>query len=405
MAEEELQMSPWYWRWVEYAWGYTGTLAVVAVLGGTLGRGVMQWLHLHEQPANLVCCVGLYNPAGPRPPEPLGVRGQGMKPDVAHVRVLKNAAGQTISAEYVDAAGRSSNMPGSRVARQSVEYDDHGRVTKRINRDAGGRLAADAAGVAVREFAYDEAGRLVRTAYRGENGRTIEARPSGVAEQRVAYDAQGRPLTVRNMGANGMPTEDSRGEETLSYEYDDAAGVEWRRNQVREQVSPNHAGYAMQRITRDAEGRELRREWFDAEGRPVRNAHAGASVVVHEHYPQSRMKRSLRVGADGAVDGGEARWSEHVVRHDAQGRPEWECFAGKDGLPCDNEALGYAERVSTYTPAGEKDREFFWEADGTPAACAEKRYARSPDGQSYCLSLHADGSSTVAPVADTVNRR
>lgn len=398
MEEQELQQAPWYWRGVELVWGYTGTLAVVAVLGGTLGRGVVQMFNLHERPANLVCCTGLHNPAGPEPPQSLGVLGVGVKPAVAHVQLLQNAEGKTIEARHVNAEGELQAMPGSQVARQTVEYDDAGRVTRRVNRDAAGKLAEDAAGVAIREFDYDAAGRLVGTAYKGDDGRATAARPLGVAEQRCSYDAQGRPLVVQNLGANGVPVVDSSGEETLRFEYPDGIGVELRHNFVRGQATANYAGYAHQRIVRDESGKEQRREWFDAAGNPVENARVGAAAVVQQHYPQSRTRQSLLLAADGQNRRNNEGWSEHIVRSDAQGRPEWECFAGADGLPRDNGAAGYAEKVCTYGASGEKEFEYCWAADGTPAYMARKRYVHNSDGQPYCLILHADGGSTVAAV-------
>ncbi len=403
MAEDELQGSPWYWRWVELVWSYTGTVAIVAVLGGTLGRGVIQLFQLHESPARLVCCAGLSNPAGAEPPKPLGVLGVGIKPPVPHARVLKNAQGQVISAEFVDAKGRLTHLPASKVARQTVEYNADGRVIKRVNRDENGKLAEDAAGVAVREFDYDAAGRLVKTSYRGGDGRLTAARPLGVAAQQVTYDAQGRPLMVRNLSRNGTPVLNAAGEETLRYEYNDASGEVLRRNYVQETPADNHAGYAVQRIVCGEDGRELRREWRNASGFPVAESAAGAVAVVQQHYPDSRIVRQIRLGTDGAPLSMSDGWSEHLVRYDVKGRPEWECYAGADGLPRDNAASGYAERVSTYAPGGQVEREYFWRADGSPAPVCERRYAAGADGQPYCLSLHADGSSEVSPVSAPVS--
>lgn len=405
MEEEELQQAPRYWRWVEQVWGYTGTLAVVAVLGGTLGSGVLQVFRLHERPTDVICCVGLSNPAAPLPPQPVGVLGKGAVPNVAHVQMRQNAEGRTIEARFVNADGKLHALPGSRVATQTVEYDEAGRVTRRMNRDAAGKPAEDAAGVAVREFAYDGNGNLVRMSYRDAQGQPTVAHPTAIAEQRTVYDAKGRPLMVRNLGVNGLAKPDSAGEETVRYEYDDAYGVESRRNFVHDFPANNDGGVAVQRIVRNRDGQELRREWRDAEGKPVVHPQVGASAVVQEYYPATRMRRSFLQTNDGAPAPAPGGWTEHLVRHTSGGQPEWECYAGPDGLPRDNPARGYAEKVSLYSTDGSKSYEYFWRADGSHADCCEKRYARSPDGQPYCLSLHADGSSTVAPVADTVTMR
>lgn len=402
MADEELEYVPRRWRWLERIWGYSGTLAVVAVLGGTLGRGVMQVFHLGTLPAEVVCCAGMTNPAEPLPPQPIGVLGKGIAPAVSHVQMLKNSAGKVVEARFVDGEGKLCELPGSRVARQTVEYDDSGRVVRRVNLDAAGKPAADAAGVAVREFAYDGRGNLVRSAYRDSRGMPVIAHPPAIAEQRSIYDAQNRPLVVRNLGENGLSKPNSRGEETVVYDYDDETGMEIRRNHIHDLPANNDAGVAEQRITRDAAGREIRREWMDAAGNPV--AFDGAVCEVREYPPDSRMMRYLRMDAAGNPVQTAGQWSEYLVRLTDRGLPEWECYAGADGLPRDNPAAGYAEKVSLYAANGDKNYEYFWRADGTHADCCEKRYADSPDGLPYCLKLWADGSSEVAP-SDTSSFR
>ncbi len=399
MEEEENQQNPRYWRLIEQVWGYTGTLAVVAVLGGTLGRGMMQLLHFKDSPANIVYCAGMTNPSEPISPQPVGILGSGCRPPSAHVQMLKNAEGHTVEARFVDQSGKLRAMPGSKVARQIIEYDKGGRVVRRSNLDAAGNPVEDAAGVSVREFAYDGAGQLVCRSYRGADGLPTLAHPTAIAEQRTTYDTKGRPLVVRNLGVNGLAKADAEGEETLHFDYDDTAGVELRRNFIHDFPANNEHGVAIQRITRNADGKEIRREWLDAGGNPVLHPQTGAASIVREYYPASRICRSVRLGPDGTRVQSVGGWTEHMVRHTASGLPEWECYTGSDGLPRDNPDTGYAEKVSLYSPRGGKAYEYFWRADGSHADCCEKRYAHSPDGRAYCLSLYADGSTSVAPTA------
>ncbi len=397
MEEEEIQQSPRIWQWLGQMWGYTGTLAVVAVLGGTLGRGAMQLVRSAKHPTSVVFCAGMTNPAEPISPQPIGIMGNGIQPAVAHVQMLKNSEGRTVEARFVDEEGKPHALPGSRVARQTVEYDKAGRVVRRVNLDVAGNPAEDAAGVAIREFAYDGMGQLVRQSYRGDDGLPTAAHPIAIAEQRISYDEKGRPLVVRNLGVNGLSKPNSAGEETLSYTYHDADGVEVRRNFVHDLPANNERGVAIQRITRGSDGRELRREWLDAAGNPVIHPQEGAAGILHEYHPASRIFRSVRLDETGEPIQPEQGWTEHLVRHTEKGLPEWECYTGADGLLRDNPGVGYAEKVSLYAPDGRKTYEYFWRADGSHADCCEKRYARSPDGRAYCLSLHHDGSSSVMP--------
>ena len=76
---------------------------------------------------------------------------------------------------------------------------------------------------------------------------------------------------------------------------------------------------------------------------------------------------------------------------------EWECFNDADGLPCVNEALGYAERVCEYGNDGALLREYFWDATGSPCNRYEKRYCHSAEGK-HRLSLLCDGSTELQKI-------
>ena len=85
-----------------------------------------------------------------------------------------------------------------------------------------------------------------------------------------------------------------------------------------------------------------------------------------------------------------------MMRCNAAGRPEWECYAGADGMPVNHPVHGYAERVCEYGADGKLEREYFWDASGHPAAVCETRHVPAASGD-YALNLHADGSTSVLP--------
>ena len=84
------------------------------------------------------------------------------------------------------------------------------------------------------------------------------------------------------------------------------------------------------------------------------------------------------------------------MRCNEDGQVEWECFSGVDGLPVNDPRCGYAERVCMYSPQGELQREYFWDAAGKPAAVAELRHENTPHGR-FTLQIHRDGATTVQP--------
>jgi hypothetical protein len=115
-----------------------------------------------------------------------------------------------------------------------------------------------------------------------------------------------------------------------------------------------------------------------------------------ETEPSSGVVRRLFLDCQGEPCAGNRVCAEHLVRLNRAGLPEWECYGGADGMPVNNPARGYAERVCDYSEDGALEREYFWDAAGNPASLCERRHAATPAGH-YSLSLHADGSTSVQP--------
>ena len=386
-------------RLFEYVWAWLGSAAAVSLMLGVMAMGVHHVMEpASDERARLRCYAGVRNAAGAEPPQGITPLGAGLADalPLPHVRMEYDADGRVSRVLHLDAAGRLSRFPGSRVAEQRVEYDAAGRLVRKCNFNREGQPVADASGVAVREFAYDGKGRLVRTSFFNASGHGIVPRMPGYAEQRLSYDAQGRPLLIRNLDAKGHPICNAEGEETLEYVYDDARGICERRNSVEGQPADNGAGYAVERTERTQDGRLTRRVWVNAAGEPVLNPTVGAAALVEEQTASPGVQRVRLCGQDGCLRHQERPAAEHLQRCDAAGKPEWECFNAADGLPTENPAYGYAERVCEYSPAGHLLREYFWDAAGRPTLCYRKDYTLTADGE-YVLSLYTDGSTELQP--------
>lgn len=382
---------------LRYLWGYSGTLAMLSLMLGVLGMGVYHLIvkDIGEEYRHLRTVrhySGLYNTAGPEPPRGLGpVNAAGDSPCI-HFEY--NEAGQPTRVVCMGADGLVQLLPGSRVAEQLVEYDENGRVVAKHNKDAAGHPAADAHGVASREFVYNDSGMLVSSVAKDASGKKIVPRMPGYAEQQVYYDAHNRPTEVRHLDGTGKPITNAAGENTVRYQYDDAHQLTTRSNYENGVLHGNKQGVAVKKTHATSDGLIRHSQHFSDKGEPAQNTADGEVARLVELSPSGRIKRVRRCGQDGLPLQQSRSCSEHVLRSNAAGLPEWECFNGADGHPCDNPALGYAEHVWEYDDAGALAREYFWDAAGNPAPVYEKRYS----GQGafrHVLSLHTDGSTEL----------
>ncbi len=376
----------------ETVWNYLGSLASVCLFAAVLGLGIYHAV-VHDAGLRYYCYAGVYNPVGAEAPRGIQLLGAGASPGVAHVRMEYNKQGELQRMKSMDSAGNVRALPGSRVAEQRLYYDAGGHLTRRENRDTTGALVEDSQGVAVREFSYDAAGRHTRSLFRNAAGHLVSPHFPGYAECRIRYDAEGRPSAISYLGADGKPVVNALGEEQVQYEYGEDGSVR-RSNTVGGTLAENIHGIATE-LYRE-QGGESWRSWLDAAGKSVEHPQVGSAALRKEHRRNPHLDTSRLMGTDGEQKITCRACSEHLVRCNSRGLPEWEFYGGADGLPVNNPALGYAERVCLYDADGHLQREFFWDEDGNPAPLCERRHTNTPGGH-YILSLHADGSSSVQP--------
>lgn len=378
-----------------YLWNYTGTLAVLSLMLGVLGMGLYHVYvkdvgEAYRSVRQAGYYSGVYNPAGPEPPRGIGRLAAPGGDSCIHIEYTDS--GKTTRMVCIGADGKVRLLPGSKVAEQCIDYDEQGRMVAKRNLDAQGHPAADAHGVATREFEYDAEGRFAGVVAKDSGGKKITPRMPGYAEKVIEYDAADRPVEIRYLDGNGKSICNAAGESSVTYQYDDTNHTTTRTNYENGTLRDNAEGIAVEHTQTTANGLVQHRRWQNAQGQAVEKN--TASSVLEELSPSARTKRVLLCGDDGVQMHRTRACSEHLLRTDASGRPEWECFNGADGHPCINPALGYAEHVWEYDAAGNLVREFFWDASGMPAPCYEKRYS----GQGplrHVISLHRDGSTEL----------
>lgn len=384
-------------EFARYLWNYTGTIAVLSLMLGVLGMGVYHLFvkdigESYKQMRRVRYYSGVCNTAGPVPPQGIGSLPVAGGDSCIHIEYTPEGLPERVVCIGADGAVR--RLPGSRVAEQRIAYDDDGRVVMKSNFDAEGKPAADAHGVACRAFEYDDAGRLVCTVARDAAGKKVVPRMPGFAEQQITYDNHNRPVEIRHLDGLGKTIRNAAGEHSVKYAYDDELHVATRSNENNGALCDDARGVAVERTESSADGLVELRKWKNAEGDSVVDDGAGA-VLVEKASPAG-TQRVLRCGADGMALQSVRCCAEHLMKSDAQGRPEWECFNGADGRPCVNPALGYAEHVWEYDDKGNLTHEYFWDAAGNPSPCYEKRYCVQGDAR-YVISLHTDGSTVLKP--------
>ena len=387
---------------IEHVWGYTGTLAVLSLLLGVLGMGLYHISYSDDEAVydsgapRSRFFTGMMNPSAPTPPEGLGVlpMEENQLRGAPHIRFEYSPQGKCTRAVHVGESGEPSAMPGSRVAEQRIRYDASGRVISKTNYDDCGAPVEDASGVAVRAFEYDDEGRLVRRLFKNAAGSPVVPRMPGFAEQRIRYDAQGRPASITHHDGAGRLISNVDGESELRFAYDASGRQQKRTNYINGMPHNNAHGIAIEKKSDTEDALSSQTSWMDDKLHPVAHPLSGAYSVLEYYTPSTRAVRTRMCAADGALLQNTRSCSEHVVRKDAAGRVEWECYQGADGMPCNNTGLGYAERVCEYADDGALLREYFWDAKGNPAPCYEKRHI-AQGGAHYVLSLHSDGSTAI----------
>lgn len=387
--------SVWWRRIVSYAWGYMGTLSALGLLLGVLGMGIYHVFTGDGESMKVRYYSGLYNPSQPVAPSGVGELYAGPEGvTVPHIRFEYGKEGRLKRLVHFNAEGYVAPLPGSRVAEQRVDYDAAGRVIARRNYDALGQAVADSAGIASREFRYNSDGRLISRVFRNAEGQKIVAKMPGYAEARMSYDDKGRLSSVHYLDGNGKPIVNAKGECRITYTYNDDKQEMLRSNYINDALTENAEGVATERVRHSNDGLSTHTSWLDAKGKSVAAADGHTHSVLAENTPSEYLQRTRYCGANGLMRSDRRIWAEHLVRTTPDGNVVWECFNGADGLPCVNEACGYAERLCEYGDDGLLSREYFWDAAGLPAECYEKRH--SSDGSArHVISLHRDGSTEL----------
>lgn len=376
-----------------YGWGYMGTLAAMGMLIGVLGMGIYHACTRDAEYQAIRYFGGVFNSADATPPTGLDELPNGSAtPAVPHLRFEYGEGGRLKRMVHVSADGHPSAIPGSKVCEQRIEYDTEGRLTRKSNYTATGAPATDASGVHARVFAYDDAGRLTRTEYLDRSGHLIVPRMPGYAVESIQYDGKGRPATVEYLDGQGKPVTNARGERRVVYTYDDEHHTQTRTNYIGGQPADDTHGIACEQTNSSADGSTRMTMWYNAEGHQVAHPKVGAVSMLTEVSQDGSLRRERLCEADGTPCHSAGNYVEHMVRTTPGGLVEWECYNDVNGLPCVNEALGYAERVCEYGADGALMGEYFWDASGSPCPLYEQRYATASDGR-HMICLHTDGST------------
>ncbi|MFI3244012.1 MAG: hypothetical protein R3Y56_07160 [Akkermansia sp.] len=386
-------------QWKQFAgrllarfWTYMGSLPALALMLGVAGMGIYYHVKDSSMMVHSEYFAGFFNEAGEMPPRGIAPTHPLADAPASQVRFDYDAAGRLQRVVHLNSLGQPSLIPGSQVAEQRLFYDDAGRLIEKQNVDAYGLAAADAAGVSKRVFDYDEAGRLLSRSFYNAAGQGIVPLKPGFAVERRSYDEQGRPVMIEFLDAEGKAISNARGESVLRISYSDDGLCAFTQNEVDGKMANNNLGYAIERRLSTKDGAVQRTEWLDADGKLVLNRNRGMAVVQQDGDGTNIC--TLYLDAQACPLTTPRSICERLVRLNADGQVEWECFNAADGLPCRNQALAYAERVCEYGPDKHLSCEYMWDECGQAAPCYKRSYTPLEEGVQV-TSLHRDGSTAT----------
>lgn len=392
-------------RAIARLWAYLGSLPALALMIGVLGMGIFHLLKDDELGAQHEFYGGFWNSADESLPQGLqplagGAAEDGTRP-ASQLRFDYDEAGKLRRVVHLNAGGFLSVIPGSKVAEQRLLYDDAGRLIEKKNLDVYGLAVPDSSGVAMRAFVYDEDGRLLSRRFLDAQGRGVVPLMPGFAEERWSYDEQGRPTSIEFLDANGREIVNAAGEATLRFSYSDDGLCSYRQNEIDGRIANNSAGYAVEKQMLCNDGETQRVEWLDSDGKLCLNRQCGAAAVQSDRLKMGIASKAgtLHHCTQFLDEQGHALTpkrciSEHLMRLNADGQIEWECFNAADGMPCLNDVLGYAERVCEYGPEQQLECEYMWDECGRAAPCYQRKFTQLPEGVQV-TSLNTDGSTVT----------
>ena len=383
-----------------YTWGYMGTLAAMGLLIGVLGMGIYHALTKDAEFQSIRCYSGLFNSSDASEPTGIDELPSGALPAVPHLRFEYGKDGRLERLVHISAEGRITPMPNSNVAEQRLAYDEEGRLISKSNYTAAGEPTTDASGVHARVLRYNDDGRVVCTTFLDRAGKPTVPRMPGYAMECTSYDEHGRPTSIEYKDGQGNPIINSRGESHIVFFYDDSRGTSTRTNLIANTPADNALGIAKEVCEHTADGKCCVTSWYTAAGAHAHHPTSGACSVMSDSSRDGTMRRERYCSENGTMQRRGAVCAEKLTRLAPGGQVEWECFNDADGLPCLNSALGYAERVCEYGRDGALTREFFWDAEGNPSDCYEKRYCHTPTG-TIVLSLLSNGSTELKKLPQT----
>ncbi len=386
-------------RIIARLWTYLGSLSAMALMIGVLGMGIYYFFHEAALGARSEYYAGFYNDADADAPVGIApVLSVGDSP-ASQVRFDYDATGRLQRIVHLNGEGYPSLIPGSKVAEQRLIYDDAGRLVAKENVDIYGMAAPDSSGVAKRKFEYDEQGRLLSRSFYNAAGKGVVPLMPGFAVERRTYDENGRPEVIKYLDAAGKEIVNARGDATLRISYIDDGNCVFIQNEVDGKIRNNNAGYAIERRLSCNDGETQRTEWLNQDGCLVMNRDCGAAAVQCNQANDNVTHQSTQYLNEKGQSLQPSRViCEHLARFNGDGQLEWECFNAADGLPCQNDILGYAERVCEYGPDKHLECEYFWDERGQGVPCYQKKY--TPEGEGVQVtSLFLDGSTATEFVA------
>lgn len=245
-------------------------------------------------------------------------------------------------ARWVDAKGRPSPKPETRVSGLRRRFDARGRVLGYVYVDALGNPAAHSSDVFEKRVKLNQAGAVVQEDFFGQHGEPVlgpagahvvihEVDAHGLDIERRYLDIEGQPMLVDGVGIVRSRYDEYGNPIELSYFNLEGLAV----------IAPDEGAAVVQKL-RDERGNEIERRCFDALGKPVFGAARGAA---------------------------------RKQRFDAQDAVVELSYTGANGSPARPPTLDYAIRRQTRDERGNVVAEYYFDEHAAPVLLADGYHA------------------------------
>ncbi len=260
------------------------------------------------------------------------------------------------------------NATSSSIAHMRLEYDEHGRLVKRMFLSLLKDTIPDANGAFGQRYKYDEQGRVTEVTAIDRAGNAV-GDLNGTSIRRYKYDDDGNRTEAAFFAADGNPSHEGHNIHIARFGYDEVGNMtsEMYFNGHEQPVASEKSGVFGYKYEYDGDGFRIRTTCVDADGEPMFNRN-GYVAEVYEPDENNFVARIQLVDEEnnpvtGNFNGDRTSGIRFI--NTATGLPLEMSLLDENGEQTDNE-LSISTIRRTFNDQGDMLTEETLRLDGTP---------------------------------------